>query len=327
MSDLQRPSGDGLLTLSREDLAPKLFGDLDQNLKRIESALSVRILARGRQVRVEGEDEVSRQAAAEVLRRLEQRLSQGESVSEREVETEIRAVRSGQPADTGEGLLVTVRGKVIRPKTPGQSLYVDAIRNSSIVFGIGPAGTGKTYLAMAMALAALRARQVMRLVLCRPAVEAGEKLGFLPGDLQEKVDPYLRPLYDALFDMLGVEPFERLKERGIVEIAPLAYMRGRTLDDAFIILDEAQNTTPEQMKMFITRLGFGSRVVVTGDVTQIDLPKGQFSGLRQVERILKDVEGIGFVHLTEADVVRHELVARIIEAYEVFEQATAPSEG
>ena len=218
---------------------------------------------------------------------------------------------------------VTARGKQIRPRTVGQKHYVDAIRNNDIVFGIGPAGTGKTYLAMAMAIAALKSKQVSRIILTRPAVEAGEKLGFLPGDLQEKVDPYLRPLYDALFDILGLEVYERYRERGIIEIAPLAYMRGRTLDDAFIILDEAQNTSPEQMKMFLTRLGFSSKAVVTGDITQIDLPRRRFSGLEEVRTVLVGIDGIEFVYFSHQDVVRHELVQRIIRAYERFDARRA----
>jgi len=218
---------------------------------------------------------------------------------------------------------VTARGKQIRPRTVGQKHYVDAIRNNDIVFGIGPAGTGKTYLAMAMAIAALKSKQVSRIILTRPAVEAGEKLGFLPGDLQEKVDPYLRPLYDALFDILGLEVYERFRERGIIEIAPLAYMRGRTLDDAFIILDEAQNTSPEQMKMFLTRLGFSSKAVVTGDITQIDLPRRRFSGLEEVRTVLVGIDGIEFVYFSDQDVVRHELVQRIIRAYERFDARRA----
>ncbi len=297
------------------------FGELDQNLRVVEAAFGVRVSARDGEVRVSG-DEPGRSAAERVLAELRQLAERGESVDEREVAMAIRDARRGgaEPEAEGGGILVTARGKTIYPKTAGQRTYVEAMRKNAIVFGIGPAGTGKTYLAMGVAVAALKRRDVARIVLCRPAVEAGEKLGFLPGDLQEKVDPYLRPLYDALFDMLGVETFERYRERGIVEVAPLAYMRGRTLDDAFIILDEAQNTTPEQMKMLLTRLGFGSRAVVTGDVTQVDLPRGQFSGLREVIEILGSVEGIAFCHLTDADVVRHELVARIIQAYEAHDR-------
>jgi phosphate starvation-inducible PhoH-like protein len=313
---------------TRESQAPyeidrRVFGELDRNLRRIERALPVRILTRGGTVRVTGEPQ-AQEAAEAVLRHLRAMAARGEPVGEQEVDLAIRAVKQGRLEEPGAGdedsILVTARGKTIRPKTAGQRAYVEAMRRSAIVFGIGPAGTGKTYLAMAMAVAALRRKEVARIVLCRPAVEAGEKLGFLPGDLQEKVDPYLRPLYDALFDMLGVETYERYRERGIVEVAPLAYMRGRTLDDAFIILDEAQNTTPEQMKMLLTRLGFGSRAVVTGDVTQIDLPRGQYSGLREAMEILRDVSGIEFCYLTDADVVRHELVARIIQAYEAYEK-------
>ncbi|MBR6315210.1 MAG: PhoH family protein, partial [Clostridia bacterium] len=221
----------------------------------------------------------------------------------------------------GDCICITAKGKPIKPKTLGQKKYIEAIRQKTIVLGVGPAGTGKTYLAVAMAVSAFRAKEVERIILTRPAVEAGEKLGFLPGDLQQKVDPYLRPLYDALFDMLGAEQFQRYQERGNIEVAPLAYMRGRTLDDSFIILDEAQNTTPEQMKMFLTRLGFGSKIVVTGDITQIDLPDGKRSGLVDVIKILKHVEDIETIRFTEKDVVRHRLVQDIIKAYEKYEEA------
>ncbi|NLV92099.1 MAG: PhoH family protein [Firmicutes bacterium] len=221
---------------------------------------------------------------------------------------------------------VTCRGKKITPRTTGQRRYVQAVRENGIVFCIGPAGTGKTYLAMAMAVAELKAKRVGRIILTRPAVEAGERLGFLPGDLQDKVDPYLRPLYDALYDILGAEIYEKYSEKGIIEVAPLAYMRGRTLDDSFIILDEAQNTTPEQMKMFLTRMGFGSKMIITGDITQVDLPRDKSSGLQQVQGILRDVEGIEFVYLDNRDVVRHELVQRIIKAYDLFEQKQVVAE-
>jgi phosphate starvation-inducible PhoH-like protein len=248
---------------------------------------------------------------------------QGQHTTVPEIEYAIELVRTGQ-ADRlrslfGDLVFVTPRGKKIKPKTLGQKGYIEAIRKNDIVFGIGPAGTGKTYLAMTMAVRALKERAVQRLILTRPAVEAGENLGFLPGDLQEKVDPYLRPLYDALYDLLGMDVYRSYMEKGIIEIAPLAYMRGRTLDDSYIILDEAQNTTAEQMKMFLTRLGFGSRAVITGDITQIDLPKGRFSGLAQIQAILNNVVGISFVHLTDQDVVRHPLVQKIIRAYEEYE--------
>jgi phosphate starvation-inducible PhoH-like protein len=220
------------------------------------------------------------------------------------------------------GIVVTThRGKIIRPKTSGQRRYIGTISRSDVVFGIGPAGTGKTYLAMAAAIASLKKKEVERVILTRPAVEAGEHLGFLPGDLQDKVDPYLRPLYDALYDILGQETYVKYREKGIIEIAPLAYMRGRTLDDSFIILDEAQNCTPEQMKMFLTRLGFGSKAVITGDITQVDLPRGKTSGLIQIQKVLKGVEGIGFCYLHESDVVRHPLVQRIIQAYDVYDKS------
>jgi phosphate starvation-inducible PhoH-like protein len=243
------------------------------------------------------------------------------------VEYALELVRSGQ-ADKLRGLFadmvfVTPRGKKIRPKTPGQKEYIEAIRQNDVVFGIGPAGTGKTYLAMTLAVKALKERAVQRLVLTRPAVEAGESLGFLPGDLQDKMAPYLRPLYDALYDLMGGDVYQNYMEKGIIEVAPLAYMRGRTLDDSFIILDEAQNTTAEQLKMFLTRLGFGSKVVITGDITQIDLPKGRFSGLAQIRSVLKEIEGISFVYLSDRDVVRHPLVQKIIRAYEKFDRGHA----
>lgn len=296
-----------------------LFGKHDVHLKLIESSFPIRIVPRGNEVVIGGfEEDVTR--AANLLERLLGLIRSGNTLSEREVRYAIRAAREGSDVPLEEifsdVITITNRGRPVKPKTHGQKIYVESIRKNGIVFGIGPAGTGKTYLAIAMAVAAFKNREVNRIILVRPAVEAGEKLGFLPGDLQEKVNPYLRPLYDALFDILGVETFEKYMDKGMIEVAPLAYMRGRTLDDSFIILDEAQNTTPEQMKMFLTRMGFGSRAVVTGDITQIDLPKGTDSGLDQVRKILKDVEGIGFVYLTERDVVRHELVQKIIRAYE-----------
>lgn len=301
-----------------------LFGRHDQNLKAIEASFPVKIVARGNELVITGPgSEVDRVAG--LFNQLLELLRSGNPLSGQEIRYAIKLTKEGSAqrleelfADT---ILVTVRGKPIKPKTIGQSQYVEAIRNNGIVFGIGPAGTGKTYLAMAMAMAAFKNREVNRIILTRPAVEAGEKLGFLPGDLQEKVHPYLRPLYDALFDILGMETFEKYMNKGTIEVAPLAYMRGRTLDDSFVILDEAQNTTPEQMKMFLTRLGFGSRAVITGDITQIDLPRGKYSGLEEVRTILRDIEGIAFVYLTDQDVVRHELVQKIIKAYERFEEA------
>ncbi len=295
--------------------ARALFGPFDENLRLIEGEIPVSVVARGNEVAVTG-DPVHRQTVVRVLELLLDDVRRGHSPGRLEVRQAIRdSARdfAPVPADT---VVSTSRGKPIRPKSDGQRAYVDAIRANDIVFGIGPAGTGKTYLAMAMAVTAFKAREVSRIILTRPAVEAGEKLGFLPGDLQEKVDPYLRPLYDALFDILGIDVFDRYRERGVLEIAPLAYMRGRTLDDSFVILDEAQNTTPEQMKMFLTRLGFDSKTVITGDVTQVDLPKGSLSGLMHAREVLKDIPGISFVTLTERDVVRHPLVQAVIKAYE-----------
>lgn len=300
-----------------------LFGRRDEHLRLIETALDVKIVARGTQLTVTGTASAVRIALA-VLDDLVKLAQKRPFLTPQEVRTALEMHQQGSTMRMSEieqdVVQVTATGKPISPRTPGQKAYIEAIRRNGVVFGIGPAGTGKTYLAMAMATAALKSRQVNRLILTRPAVEAGESLGFLPGDLQDKVDPYLRPLYDALYDILGVDVFQRYMERGVIEVAPLAYMRGRTLDNAFIILDEAQNTTPEQMKMFLTRMGFGSKMVVTGDDTQIDLPEGKFSGLKEVQDILRDVEGIAFVKLSERDVVRHELVQRIIQAYDRYQQ-------
>lgn len=302
--------------------ASALYGPHDEHLRRLEEGLGIKAYSRGNTVHLVGEKDAVDQALS-VLASLYAEVERGHSLSPTDVDYAARLARAGQAGALqdleNEVVQVTVRGKRIRPRTIGQRRYVQAMREHGLTFGIGPAGTGKTYLAVAMAVRALQAKEVNRLILTRPAVEAGEKLGFLPGDLQEKVDPYLRPLYDALYDILGIDVFQRYMERGTIEIAPLAYMRGRTLDDSFIILDEAQNTTPEQMKMFLTRLGFGSKAVVTGDVTQVDLPRGNISGLAEMPRILGDVPGIAVVFLTDRDVVRHELVQQIIRAYERFE--------
>ncbi|QUL99594.1 MAG: PhoH family protein [Candidatus Fermentithermobacillus carboniphilus] len=297
-----------------------LFGSYDENLNLLEDSLDVKLVARGNSLIVSGSEEEVR-AAKEVLEHLINRVKSGHKVTAQDVRYVVRSVREGKKLEElGDSILLNVRGKPIGPRTAGQKEYVDAIKENPLVFGIGPAGTGKTYLAVAMAVAAFKRREVDRIILTRPAVEAGERLGFLPGDIQEKVNPYLRPIYDSLFDILGIETFEKYMQRGLIEVAPLAYMRGRTLESAFVILDEAQNTTPEQMKMFLTRLGLNSKAVVTGDITQIDLPKGIYSGLDQVRVVLKDIPGIKFVYLTDRDVVRHELVSRIIRAYERFDE-------
>jgi len=310
------------VVLADIDKTRMLFGDYDQNLILIQDEFDVDIIIRDGKLRIIGEkDNVS--MALKVIKILMNKLDTEGVISSHTVDYAMRMVRDGDEKKTDKlnGVIITTaRGKVIRAKTLGQRKYIEAIDKNEVVFAIGPAGTGKTYLAMAMAIKAFKNKEVNRIILTRPAVEAGEKLGFLPGDLQDKVDPYLRPLYDALYDIMGAENFQRNMEKGLIEVAPLAYMRGRTLDDSFIILDEAQNTTPEQMKMFLTRLGFGSKAIITGDVTQIDLPKGKFSGLKQVEEILKDIKGIEFVHLGEKDVVRHKLVQYIIKAYERYEE-------
>ncbi|MCF3941803.1 PhoH family protein [Oceanobacillus alkalisoli] len=296
-----------------------LFGNHDKYLKQLESLLDIRIVSRGEKVQASGSVEAV-EVLEKVLFSLLSLIKRGITFSERDIVYAVEMAREGTinqfEALFEDEITKNVKGKSIRVKTLGQKVYADRIRATDLVFGFGPAGTGKTYLAVVMAVDALKKGLVKKIILTRPAVEAGESLGFLPGDLKEKVDPYLRPLYDALHDVLGVEHTARLIEREVIEIAPLAYMRGRTLDDAFVILDEAQNTTPAQMKMFLTRLGFGSKMVITGDITQIDLPKGVHSGLRIAEQILKNVEGISFVYLKESDVVRHPLVQRIIHAYE-----------
>lgn len=300
-----------------------VFGSFDENIRRIEEAFSVSIVNRGTDLKITGEEE-SADKAARTLEGLLALASKGESIDEQRVRYLMTLVREDNDAQvaqmTKDVVCITAKGKPIKAKTVGQQHYMRAIQKKTITLGVGPAGTGKTYLAVAAAVAAFRERSVNRIILTRPAVEAGERLGFLPGDLQNKVDPYLRPLYDALYDMLGPETFQKYQERGSIEVAPLAYMRGRTLDDSFIILDEAQNTTKEQMKMFLTRLGFGSKIVITGDVTQIDLPGDKTSGLKDAIRVLEGVKDIAICRLTSADVVRHALVQEIINAYEKAEK-------
>lgn len=299
----------------------ELFGSFDENLKIIEKELLVSILIREGELKIIGEEK-NIDMARRVLEILMKKQDDNEEINSHTVSYLVALVKEGdedKTYDFDDVVIATARGKVIKCKTLGQKDYINAIRKNDIVFGIGPAGTGKTYLAMAMAIKAFKNREVNRIILTRPAVEAGEKLGFLPGDLQEKVDPYLRPLYDALHDIMGIEVFQKNMEKGLIEVAPLAYMRGRTLNDSYIILDEAQNTTPEQMKMFLTRLGFGSKVIVTGDVTQIDLPRGKSSGLKTVMDILEGIEGIDFIYFNEKDVVRHKLVQDIVKAYEKYE--------
>ena len=302
------------------DEAMALFGSRDRWLKVLRQRLGAKIVARDQQIRISGEEEEVRVAEA-VLRDLLTLLRQGAEIDETVLEQTLALAERGRrlPEETETRLGGFRLPGRLRPKTPGQARYVEAIATSDIIFGIGPAGTGKTYLAVAMAVAALKAKKVKRIILTRPAVEAGERLGFLPGDIQAKVDPYLRPLYDALFEMIDAERFDQYLASGIIEVAPLAFMRGRTLNDAFIILDEAQNATAEQMKMFLTRMGFNSKVVVTGDVTQIDLPASKHSGLLAAQKILQGIEGIRFIYFEESDVVRHPLVARIIKAYEQAE--------
>ncbi len=307
------------LILANADEAIALAGSQDENLRLIEREVGAHIGARGNEIRVRGtRQQVAK--ATELLGELMKLLRLGHPITAGEVQYAARLVSKAN-ADAAEVVfsdvvLVTDRGKPVKPHTQTQREYVQAIAHSDVTFAIGPAGTGKTYLAMAMAVSALRERRASRLILTRPALEAGERLGFLPGDIQAKVDPYLRPLFDALYDMMDLEKAQRMLERGVIEVAPLAFMRGRTLNDSFIILDEAQNTTPEQMKMFLTRLGFGSKTVVTGDITQTDLPRGQVSGLNHVRGILPGIPGLAFVYFSDRDVVRHELVQRIIQAYE-----------
>ena len=303
-----------------------LFGNEDQNVKIIEEHFGVTIVCRGTEVKITGESEAVSKAQRTIDTLLTMIAKDG-SISEQNIRYVITLVEQGSEKSMAQMndscIAITVKGKPVKPKTLGQKKYADAIAKNTITFGIGPAGTGKTYLAVAMAVKAFRDEQVSRIILTRPAVEAGEKLGFLPGDLQDKVDPYLRPLYDAMFDMMGPENFQRNMEKGCIEVAPLAYMRGRTLDDSFIILDEAQNTTPEQMKMFLTRLGFNSKAIVTGDITQIDLPNSGRSGLIEAVKVLKNIDDIAIMKLTEKDVVRHKLVQDIITAYERYHNKEA----
>ncbi len=310
------------VTIENELLLPVLYGDMDKNLRLIENSYGVVLSARGNRIQIEGEEKAV-EKADHLIRQLADLLTQEIITQKDDVTTAIHAFSSHSSAGLKELFQKTIpvssRKRPVAPKNETQRKYIEAIRQHDIVFGIGPAGTGKTYLAMATAVSALLRREVSRIILVRPAVEAGEKLGFLPGDLYEKVNPYLRPLYDALYDMIESEKANKLIERGDIEIAPLAFMRGRTLNDSFIILDEAQNTTSEQMKMFLTRLGFNSRTVVTGDITQIDLPSGRNSGLIEVQKILEGINGIRFVYFTNKDVVRHKLVQQIIKAYEQHE--------
>ena len=307
----------------------EVFGSFDENIRKIEDAFGVHVINRGEELKVQGEAE-NADRGARAIEGLLELASKGEAIDEQKVRYLIDLVKSGNDDKIGsmaqDVVCVTAKGKPIKAKTLGQQKYLRAIEKNTITLGVGPAGTGKTYLAVAEAVAAFRAKAVNRIILTRPAVEAGERLGFLPGDLQNKVDPYLRPLYDALFDMLGPEIYNKYLERGNIEVAPLAYMRGRTLDDSFIILDEAQNTTCEQMKMFLTRLGFGSKIVITGDVTQIDLPRDKVSGLKEAMRVLDGVEDIAICRLGAQDVVRHALVQRIVAAYDRYERTKLPPE-
>lgn len=317
------------INIERMEDVVDVFGSFDENIKLVENELDVTVVSRDDQLKVSGEAE-NVMHAVKAIEGLLGLAGRKETITEQNVRYIINLVKAGNESHINDiardVLCVTAKGKPIKAKTLGQKRYVDAIKKNTITLGIGPAGTGKTYLAVAAAVAAFRDKQVNRIILTRPAVEAGERLGFLPGDLQSKVDPYLRPLYDALFEMLGPETYQKYLERGNIEVAPLAYMRGRTLDDSFIILDEAQNTSREQMKMFLTRLGFGSKIVITGDITQIDLPQDTVSGLKEAMRVLDGVEDIAICKLNESDVVRHVIVQRIIKAYEADENRRAKKE-
>ena len=319
------------ITMNGTDQLRAVFGEFDRNINLIQKAFSVTIFARGGEVKITGDDEISVAKAEKAVKTLCESFSRGEAIEEQNVRYAIAMVNDGAEGEiasiSGDCVCVSYSGKPIKPKTVGQKKYCDMIRKNTITFGVGPAGTGKTYLAVALAVTAFKQKQVQRIILTRPAVEAGEKLGFLPGDLQNKVDPYLRPLYDALFEMFGQEAFARLSEHGAIEVAPLAYMRGRTLDDSFIILDEAQNTTREQMKMFLTRLGFNSKMVITGDITQIDLPEAKKSGLIEALKVLRNVEDIAQNRFTEKDVVRHKLVQDIVRAYDEYQGSAKTGKG
>lgn len=319
------------ITMNGTEQLRAVFGEFDRNINLIQKAFSVTIFARGGEVKITGDDESSVAKAEKAVKTLCDSFSRGEAIEEQNVRYAIAMVNDGAEGEiatiSGDCVCVSYSGKPIKPKTVGQKKYCDMIRGNTITFGVGPAGTGKTYLAVALAVTAFKQKQVQRIILTRPAVEAGEKLGFLPGDLQNKVDPYLRPLYDALFEMFGQEAFARLSEHGAIEVAPLAYMRGRTLDDSFIILDEAQNTTREQMKMFLTRLGFNSKMVITGDITQIDLPEAKKSGLIEALKVLRNVEDIAQNRFTEKDVVRHKLVQDIVKAYDEYQGSAKTGKG
>ena len=317
-----------VINAERMEQIINVFGSFDENIKRIEQTFDVHVTNRATELKVSGEDEAV-EKAARAVEGLLTLAAKGETIDEQKVRYLIDLVKSGNDDKIGEMakdvVCITAKGKPIKAKTLGQQRYMKAILKNTITIGVGPAGTGKTYLAVAAAVAAFREKTVNRIILTRPAVEAGERLGFLPGDLQNKVDPYLRPLYDALFDMLGPETYQKYLERGNIEVAPLAYMRGRTLDDSFIILDEAQNTTREQMKMFLTRLGFGSKIVITGDVTQIDLPTDKTSGLKEALKVLENIPDIAICRLSASDVVRHALVQSIVAAYDKYEQSKDPA--
>jgi len=315
------------IILEKDEESLSLLGRFDEHLNLVEKYFDVRLIPEGHELILEGEKEEV-QKLFFLLQELVAVIRKGHYITANDVEYALRLTREGRVEEVRniftDVVLVSGRGKQIKPKTKGQKKYLEAMRKNDIVISIGPAGTGKTYLALAKAIDDLRNKLVQRIILTRPAVEAGEHLGFLPGDFQEKVDPYLRPIYDGLYELLGVETYQKYKEKGIIEVAPLAYMRGRTLDDSFVILDEAQNATPEQMKMFLTRLGFESKAVITGDITQVDLPKGRFSGLVQAPDVLGGIEGIAIFYLSEEDVVRHPLVQKIIEAYETYKNERNP---